>query len=34
MVLPPPAFEGVKQLIRKAIGDDWAELIRRIPTSA
>jgi len=32
MVLPPPAFPGVKQLIRKAVGDDWAELVRRIPT--
>jgi hypothetical protein len=31
MVLPPPAFEGVKQLIQKAVGDDWAELTRRIP---
>jgi hypothetical protein len=34
MVLPPPAFAGVKQLIQKAIGDDWAELTRRIPTLA
>ena len=34
MVLPAPAFAGVKQLIQKAIGDDWAELIRRIPTLA
>jgi len=32
MVLPPPAFAGVKQLIRQAIGDGWAELTRRIPT--
>jgi len=33
MVLPAPAFAGVKQLIHKAIGnDDWAELTRRIPT--
>ena len=32
MVLPPPAFAGVKQLIQKAIGNDWAELTRRIPT--
>ena len=31
MVLPPEAFAGVKQLIRQAIGDDWAELTRRIP---
>lgn len=32
MVMPPPVFAGVKQLIHKAIGDDWAELTRRIPT--
>ena len=31
MVMPAEAFAGVKQLIRKAIGDDWAELTRRIP---
>ena len=31
MVLPAPAFESVKPLIHKAIGDDWAELTRRIP---
>ena len=31
MVLPPPAFSGVKQLIRQAIPDGWAELTRRIP---
>jgi hypothetical protein len=31
MVLPPEAFAGVKQLIQRAIGDDWAELTRRIP---
>ena len=34
MVMPAPAFGGVKQLIHKAIGDDWAELTRRIPTLA
>jgi hypothetical protein len=34
MVLPAPAFAGVKPLIQKAVGDDWAELIRRIPTLA
>jgi hypothetical protein len=34
MVMPPPAFEGVKSLIHKAIGDDWTELTRRIPTLA
>jgi hypothetical protein len=34
MVMPPPAFAGVAQLIHQAIGDDWAELTRRIPTLA
>ena len=34
MVMPPPVFAQVKQLIQKAIGNDWAELIRRIPTLA
>jgi len=32
MVMPPPVFAGIKQLIHKAIGNDWAELARRIPT--
>jgi hypothetical protein len=32
MVMPPPIFAGVKQLIQKAIGSDWTELTRRIPT--
>jgi len=32
MVMPPPVFAGVKQLIHKAVGDDWAELTRRIPS--
>ena len=32
MLMPAPAFAGAKQLIQKAIGDDWAELTRRIPT--
>jgi Hemerythrin HHE cation binding domain len=31
MVLPAPAFAGVKLLIQKAVGDDWEELSRRIP---
>ena len=32
MVLPPPVFNGVKGLIKKAIGgNDWVELTRRIP---
>ncbi len=29
--LPAPAFAGVTKLIHTAIGDDWAELTRRIP---
>jgi hypothetical protein len=32
MVLPAPAFTGAKELIRKSVGDDWAELTHRIPT--
>jgi hypothetical protein len=32
MVIPPEVFGHVKQLIHQAIGDDWAELVRRIPT--
>ncbi|NYT17700.1 MAG: hemerythrin domain-containing protein [Methanomicrobiales archaeon] len=32
MVLPAPAFTGVKEIIKKTIGSDWAELTRRIPT--
>ncbi len=32
MVLPAPVFANLKPLIRKAIGDDWAELTRRIPS--
>jgi hemerythrin-like domain-containing protein len=31
MVMPAPAFEGAKGLIEKALGDDWAELTKRIP---
>jgi hemerythrin-like domain-containing protein len=31
MVMPPPVFTGMKELIHKAIGNDWAELVRRIP---
>jgi hypothetical protein len=34
MVMPPPAFDQAKLLIQKAIGNDWAELVRRIPTLA
>lgn len=29
--LPAPAFAGATQLIKAAIGNDWGELIRRIP---
>ena len=31
MAFPAPVFAGVKPLIHKAIGADWAELTRRIP---
>lgn len=31
MVMPPPFFEQTKQLIKAAIGNDWAEMTRRIP---
>ena len=31
MLLPPPVFAHMKQLIHQAIGDDWSELARRIP---
>jgi hypothetical protein len=34
MVMPAPVFAGAKQLIQKAIGDDWTELTRRIPSLA
>ena len=32
MVMPPPAFAGASQLIHNAIGEDWKELVRRIPS--
>jgi len=32
MVMPAPTFARIKQLIREAIGEDWAELTRRNPT--
>jgi hemerythrin-like domain-containing protein len=32
VMLPPPAFAGVKELIKKTVGPEWAELTRRIPT--
>jgi hemerythrin-like domain-containing protein len=31
MMMPAPVFAGTKELIKKAIPDDWAELTRRIP---
>jgi hypothetical protein len=31
MVMPAQAFSRAKQLIQEAIGNDWAELTRRIP---
>jgi NRPS condensation-like uncharacterized protein len=31
-VIPAPAFSGTKELIRKAVGNDWDELTHRIPT--
>jgi hypothetical protein len=34
MLMPPPVFAQVGQLIRGAIGDEWAELVRRIPSLA
>lgn len=32
MVMPEPVFAQMKTLIRQAVGDDWNELVRRIPT--
>jgi hypothetical protein len=34
MVMPPDVFAGVARLVRKAVGDDWGELARRIPDLA
>ena len=31
-VLPVPAFNGVKELIKQAVGSDWIELTHRIST--
>ena len=31
MVLPPEVFAGVAGIVHQAIGDDWAELRRRMP---
>jgi len=33
-VMPPEAFAGATQLVEAAIGDEWAELSRRIPELA
>jgi hypothetical protein len=30
-VMPPDAFIGATALVQQAIGDEWAELARRIP---
>jgi hypothetical protein len=32
MVMPAADFIGVKELIKKSVGNDWAELTRRMPT--
>ena len=34
MAMPPEAFAGSIELVHQAIGDDWAELTRRIPDLA
>jgi hypothetical protein len=31
MVMPAPVFAGAKELIKKAVGSDWADLTERIP---
>jgi hypothetical protein len=33
-VMPPDAFAGATKMVEAAIGDDWAELSRRIPELA
>jgi hypothetical protein len=33
-VMPPEAFAGATALVEQAIGDEWAELARRIPELA
>jgi hypothetical protein len=33
-VMPPPRFEAVTGLIHQAIGEDWDELVRRLPALA
>ena len=34
ILMPAPVFAGAKQLIQKAVGGEWAELVRRIPSLA
>jgi len=34
MVMPAEAFDSARQLIQRAVGEDWAELVRRIPELA
>jgi hypothetical protein len=34
MLMPADAFAGVKQLIQKTLGEEWADLARRIPELA
>ena len=34
ILMPAPVFGGAKQLIQKAVGSEWAELVRRIPSLA
>lgn len=33
-LMPAEVFAGLTQLIQKAVGDDWAELTRRMPELA
>ena len=32
MMMPAPLFAATKELIRRAVPGDWAELVRRIPS--
>jgi len=32
MVMPSPMFTDVKELIKRSVGNDWADLTHRIPT--
>jgi hypothetical protein len=32
MVMPAPAIAEATELIKKAVGSDWAEITQRIPT--